>query len=218
MPPVITNDRQPVKRRVPRQVRSRARVEKILDFAGRLVVTDGVDALSTRRAAEQAGVPVASLYQYFADKEAILLALVERDVEEMDAQVAADLGALDVLTMRALAETTMRAFVKVYHRRQSFVMIWLRGRTNPAIQEFCRSHNKRIAAELYEFATGAGLILEDRSVLHAEIAVEVGDRIFQLAFEDDLRGNEPIIEEGIELVCGYLERHASPAGLTGVPA
>ena len=61
-----------------------------------------MDRLSTRGIAEAAQVPVASLYQYFADKDDILLALVERDIEEMDRQVAGDLGALERLGRRAI--------------------------------------------------------------------------------------------------------------------
>lgn len=213
-----SNERPPGRRRVPQQVRSRERVRRILDVAGRMVVRDGVDALSTRAVAEEAGVPVASLYQYFADKDEILLALVQRDIEEMDAQVAADLGELRLLTVRALVETTMRAFVKVYLRRPSFVVTWLRGRTNPAIQEYGRAHNRRVAADLHRFAADAGLLADDATVLHAELAVEVGDRLFQLAFEHDVQGDQAILDEAVELVCAYLERHAAPAGLTGVPA
>ncbi|MDQ1631449.1 MAG: hypothetical protein QOC80_1421, partial [Frankiaceae bacterium] len=70
-------------RRVPQQSRSRARVEQLLDAAAAHVVASGVDSLSTRAIAEGAGVPVASLYQYFADKDDILLALVERDISAM---------------------------------------------------------------------------------------------------------------------------------------
>jgi AcrR family transcriptional regulator len=163
-------------------------------------------------------VPVASLYQYFADKDEILLALVQRDVAEMDAQVRADLGRLEVLSVGSIVETTMRAFVKVYLRRPSFVVIWLRGRTNTAISEFCRAHNKRVAADLYLLARDAGLILPGTRPLHAELAVEVGDRVFQLAFETRMRGDEEIVTEGVELVRGYLERHATPAGIEGVRA
>ena len=65
-------------RRVPSQQRSRLRVEAILDAAERLVLTEGVEALTTRAIATEAGVPVASLYQYFGDKEAVLLALAGR--------------------------------------------------------------------------------------------------------------------------------------------
>src|SRR5689334_16420934 len=98
MPPVDATSTTPVQRRVPRQERSRRRVEGLLDAAERIVVERGVDALTTRDIAEAAGVPVASLYQYFSDKEDVLLALAERDMEEMDAQVAEDLGRLGVLS------------------------------------------------------------------------------------------------------------------------
>jgi AcrR family transcriptional regulator len=216
MAPETDNERTLPKRRVPQQVRSRDRVQRILDVSARLVVDQGVDALSTRHIASQADVPVASLYQYFADKEEILLALVERDIEEMDAQVAADLGVLEVLTVRGVVETTMRAFVKVYLQRPAFVMVYLRGRTNPAIQEFCRTHNKRVARELHDFARAAGLVADDTDPLHAELAVEVGDRVFQIAFENAIRGDERVVGEGIELVTSYLERQATPDGLTGV--
>jgi AcrR family transcriptional regulator len=201
---------------VPQQTRSRERVERIHDAAGRLVVTEGVEALSTRGVAQAADVPVASLYQYFADKDEILLALVQRDTEEMDAQVAEDLGALPELTLRGLVETTMRAFVKVYHRRPAFVVVYLRGRTNAAVSEYCRDHNRQVAATLHEFALGAGLVREDTRALHAQLAVEVGDRVFQLAFETSMRGDLEILEEGIELVSSYLARHATPAGQDGV--
>jgi AcrR family transcriptional regulator len=201
---------------VPQQTRSRDRVQLVLDVASRIVVADGVESLSTRGIAQDADIPVASLYQYFADKDQILLALVERDIEEMDAQVATDLGALEVLTVRGLVEATMRAFVKVYLRRPAFVMIYLRGRTNAAIQRFCRAHNQRVARELYEFASAAGLVAEEARPFHAELAVEIGDRLFQIAFETKLRGDAAVVDEGIELVSSYLERHASEAGLAGV--
>ena len=68
-------------RRVPTQERSRRRVERILDAAATLVVRDGVDALTTREIAVRPEVPVASLYQYFADKEDVLLALADRDMD-----------------------------------------------------------------------------------------------------------------------------------------
>lgn len=217
-PSAVSNDRPAGKRRVPQQSRSIERVERILDAAAELVVAEGVDALSTRGVADLAEVPVASLYQYFADKDEILLALVERDVAEMDAQVTADLSRLDVLSVASIVETTMRAFVKVYLRRPAFVVIWLRGRTNTAINEFCRAHNKRVAADLFRLACDAGLVRPGTKKIHAELAVEVGDRVFQLAFETRMRGDKVLITEGMELVRSYLERHATKAGIEGVPA
>ncbi len=204
------------KRRVPRQERSRRRVEGLLDAAARLVVEHGVEAVTTRGIAEAAGAPVASLYQYFSDKEDVMLALAQRDMDEMDAQVADDLAAIEELSVATLVRTTMRAFVSVYHRRPAFVEIYLRGRTNLAVHRFGREHNARIAETLRAFALEAGLARADLPVPAALLAVEVGDRVFQLAFEDSLDGDEAMVEEGIALVTAYLERYATPAGLAGV--
>lgn len=216
MAAVTTPSAAAVRRRTPAQARSRERVERILDAASKVVVEHGVEALTTRGIAAEAGIPVASLYQYFSDRDAILLALVERDTAEMDEQVRADLAALEVLSVAALVETTMRAYVKVYARRADFVEIWLRGRTNAAVHEFGRTHNRRTAVELRDFAVAAGLARDDLPPKAAELAVEIGDRVFQLAYEKERRGDEQLIAEGIVMVTAYLLGYATPAGIEGI--
>ena len=205
------------RRRVPQQKRSRGRVESVLEAADRLVVSGGVEPLSTRRIAAAAGIPVASLYQYFAGKEAILLALAERDLEAMNEQMAADLDTLSTLTVRAMAETVVRAMVTVYRRRPSLVMIFVRGRTIPAVRDFCRRRNRQVARDLFESARQAGMVREPSNVLWAELAMEIIDRLFQIAFESSLEGDPEIVEEAIVAVTSYLETHATTAGITGVP-
>jgi AcrR family transcriptional regulator len=204
------------RRRVPRQERSRRRVEGLLDAAARLVVERGVDALTTRDIADAADAPVASLYQYFNDKEDVLLALAQRDMDEMDAQVGEDLAGLDVLSIESVVGTTMRAFVRVYHRRPAFVEIYLRGRTNQAVHRFGREHNERVAADLRAFALETGLADERLTQTVAQLAVEVGDRIFQLAFAEKVTGDPELVEEGIVLVTSYLDRYATAKGRKGV--
>jgi AcrR family transcriptional regulator len=204
------------RRRVPQQERSRSRFERILEVTGDLVVAGGVEAVNTRLIASAAEIPVASLYQYFADKEQVLLALVARDLEEMKAEVAKDLGRLSVLSVRRLVETTMQAHINVYRRRPAFVVIWLRGRTNQSINDFCRAHNRRIAHEVFDLAQRAGMVLESTTRLHAELAVEVSDRLLQVAFERSLEGDPVVIDEAVAMMCRYLEAHATPEGIAGV--
>ncbi len=112
----------------------------------------------------------------------------------------------------------MSAFVSVYHRRRSFVEIYLRGRTNQSVNRFGRVHNARIAHDLHAFARDAGLARPELTPEMAVLAVEVGDRVFQLAFEHDPEGDRLLIEEGITLVTAYLERYATPEGITGINA
>jgi AcrR family transcriptional regulator len=68
-------------RRVPQQDRSRARVEAILR-AARRVIGERPDA-SMREIAVAAKVPIASVYQYFPDRTAVLRALVLEFYERM---------------------------------------------------------------------------------------------------------------------------------------
>ena len=199
-------------RRVPQQSRSRDRVEKILNIAAEQVVSDGVDALGTRSIARAAGIPVASLYQYFADKDDILLALVERDVELMDEHLMSALEGLTRFDLTTIVETVVGTFVHVLPTRPSFIMIWLRGRSNQAIRAYCREHNRRMADSLFAFGAEHGLLTEEATPRHLQIALEVGDRLFQMAYEDTLEGDPMILDEAPQLVCAYLDRFATDVG------
>jgi hypothetical protein len=74
-----------------------------------------------------------------------------------------------------------------------------------------------MAKDLHGIAVSAGLLRPEVTLLIAEVAVELGDRVIEMAFANDLRGDEEIIREGTELLIGSLERYATPAGLAGVP-
>lgn len=65
-------------RKQPRQARSRALVEAVLDATERVLAQEGPERASTTRIAEVAGVSVGSLYQYFPHKDALVAELIER--------------------------------------------------------------------------------------------------------------------------------------------
>ncbi|WNG51620.1 TetR/AcrR family transcriptional regulator [Archangium minus] len=70
-------------RKLPRQTRSRATVDAILEAAAQVLVEQGYEKTTTARVAERAGVSVGSLYQYFPNKESLVAALIERHAGEM---------------------------------------------------------------------------------------------------------------------------------------
>ena len=65
----------------PLQERSRATVERILAAADAEIGEVGLARTSTRRIAQRAGLSVGATYRFFADKEAIAVALSERYLE-----------------------------------------------------------------------------------------------------------------------------------------
>ncbi len=70
-------------RRSPRQARSRATYDAILEAASQILERDGPRAFNTNAVAERAGVSVGTLYQYFPDKEAVLLAAAKREFNDI---------------------------------------------------------------------------------------------------------------------------------------
>lgn len=64
-------------RKMPVQSRSRKRVETILEVTATLLIESGYESLTAVGIAERAEIPVASLYQYYPNKEAVIYALCE---------------------------------------------------------------------------------------------------------------------------------------------
>jgi AcrR family transcriptional regulator len=100
-------------RKRPRQSRSRATVDTILAATARVLVKRGFDGLTTNAVAEAAGISIGSLYQYFPNKEALVAALIEKHVEDMNAAILSELTRVAQLpiaqAVRAVIELTVEA-------------------------------------------------------------------------------------------------------------
>jgi AcrR family transcriptional regulator len=70
-------------RNQPRQARSAARVELLLDVAAMVFEEVGYDAATTNLVAARAGVPVGTLYRWFPDKGALAEALTDRYLDHL---------------------------------------------------------------------------------------------------------------------------------------
>jgi AcrR family transcriptional regulator len=110
-------------RKLPKQARSGATVEAILEAAAQVFERQGYAAGTTNRIAKRAGVSIGSLYQYFPNKDAILVALVHRHLAEGMAALQPHLrrlsgGALfdDVLPDIVHAMVALHALAPGLHR------------------------------------------------------------------------------------------------------
>ena len=70
-------------RKAPKQARAKQRVAKILETAEQLLSTEGYDNFSTNRVAKEAEINIASLYQYFPNKEALIYAINRKMLDEV---------------------------------------------------------------------------------------------------------------------------------------
>lgn len=68
-----------------RQQQRAERQQDVLDAADRLLSRGGLDGLSMRELAREAGIPAPTLYGYFASKDAVIAALAERKLDLLEA-------------------------------------------------------------------------------------------------------------------------------------
>jgi AcrR family transcriptional regulator len=77
----MTKHAASIARKQPQQARSQATVHAILEATIVVLDREGMDAATTTRIAEVAGVSVGTLYQYFPHRDAILNALQDREFQ-----------------------------------------------------------------------------------------------------------------------------------------
>jgi AcrR family transcriptional regulator len=90
---VTTNRRPSLKpRKIPQQSRAEQTVATILEAAARVLETKGMEGMNTNLVAQRAGVGVGSLYQYFPNKDALIVALSKREGAVFFAEAAGALS------------------------------------------------------------------------------------------------------------------------------
>jgi AcrR family transcriptional regulator len=101
-------------RKLPKQARAQDTVEAILGATAHILEREGMAAASTNRVAERAGVSIGSVYQYFPNKEALVAALVDRHVRQIQAVVEHGLGTWRALPLRAAVRAMVRAMLDAH--------------------------------------------------------------------------------------------------------
>jgi AcrR family transcriptional regulator len=107
-----------IKRRIPRQSRAEETVAAILEGAAQVLEARGLAGFTTNAAAERAGVSIGTLYQYFADKQALLRALAEREMKRTVAAVVTALHGDPQAPIEDRVRAMVRAMINAFHGRE----------------------------------------------------------------------------------------------------
>ena len=98
-------------RKRPVQARSEATVAALFEASIQVLLSTGYRKLTTTRVAERAGVSVGTLYQYFPNREALILSLIERYLEDLVGAIQHGCRALNERPLDELASGLVDTFI-----------------------------------------------------------------------------------------------------------
>lgn len=200
---------KPLRRRQPVQERSRRRVERIRAAALELLETQGVDAVTTRAIAQRAEVPVATVYQFFPNRDAILQEIVTDHLDRRDAEGAAILAALAPTSLAEVAHGIFEFHYEHLRNHPHLVNLHYTSLASGLLAD-PRARRAEFANALHAVLLHWGLLREGTDPLVTMVAVEMGDRLLEMAFHAGPGQDRAILTEAERALTQYLQTYAAP--------
>jgi AcrR family transcriptional regulator len=195
---------------MPRQARAQATVNAVLEATIQVLEREGVDAATTTRIAEVAGVSIGTLYQYFSHRDAIFNALQDREFER----------ALDLLrgvlsegnlerSPRETVAAVVRGLAQLYAARPGLHRLLAIEGLRVAEAERVYAFDMRVVAIVRHFLASTGAPIRRKNLEAASFVAFQSVRATMLAnlLERPAGlGEEDLVEEVADLVLRYLVR------------
>ncbi len=197
----------------PKQARARETVRHILDTAALLLEEVGVDAFNTNLLAERAGVRVRTVYRYFPNKTAVILALAEQSFAEWDAWAESELAHVGKDgDWRAAMEASTRELIRLVRELPGQAAIRRAMRAIPELYALDQQDNERLA-EMY--ARAIRRVAPDlplaRARRVARCLIESSAAILDLSIDQTPAASRKLIDELVAMQLAYLESVISRA-------
>lgn len=195
-------------RRRPMQQRSAERVARLLDACAEVLDEVGYDGLTTREVARRAGVPIGTLYQFFAGKSALCRGLAERNLEAFVERLSARLDRDPVNGWQSTASVVIQEYVAMKREVPGFAVLDF-GDPQPALHHqeegSLDDANELVANRLRPLAVQLGAPESKDLATVLLVAVEIADSLVRLAFRFDPSGDPWLIAEAQRVLGAYLD-------------
>jgi AcrR family transcriptional regulator len=201
-------------RRRPMQRRSAERYERILNGCAELLDEVGFAGLTTTAVAKRAEVPIGTVYQFFADKSALVHALAARNLENYLARLERRYGEAAPRSVAEVVDVAIDEFVDMRRTQPGFGVLdfgagskW--SESDPRdlyLLDEDVENNTAVARRLrmltpFLDSSRAGSAEVE---LALRVTMEAADAVLQLAFRSDPAGDAVLIAECKKLLVGYL--------------
>ena len=191
-------------RRTPMQARGQATFDGILDATAGLLEDVGGEKVTTNLIARAAGINVATLYQYFPNKQAVLLELFKRHSEariQLGRTRIAGAGGAD--DWRRIIGNAIQSVAKARDAMPGTVALRQVMRSSPELLEHEQRYSQHMAAALAAELQAVG-VKRDRATLVARCAAETLTALLDLWSIETSGRDDRVVDEAKALILAYL--------------
>jgi len=191
----------------PQQDRGQKRFEEVLDAAEQVIAEIGVEAMTTNAVAARAGAGMGSLYHFFANKDAIVVALAERYTNAMRPLTEyADRPELRQLPLASLSDAIVDPLATFFRSAPAYRHVWhaVNQPGSECVFE-CDLQDSVVASVAAMMAARNPGANAKRLRVHAMAAVELVHGMLSAAFAAPVADRQPLIDETKRLLTLYAE-------------
>lgn len=191
-------------RKMPRQGRSQAMVQALLEASARVLKERGYEGMSTNAVAECAGVSVGSLYQYFPNKVALLAALHAEHAANMEESIKAVL-AIPSVDKHASIKNLVRAIMAAHELDPALHRLLEKERP------FFEENTERLGMEIHKEVCAFLTRFSDEGSLNISLIAWITMRMLEslihaAIIKPPLEQNSQDVEKAIVIaICSFID-------------
>jgi AcrR family transcriptional regulator len=195
------------KRRVPQQERAERRVAQLLEAASAVFAEAGYDAATMTEIAERANASIGAVYQYFPNKEAIVLALRVQYSDEMQERWT-DLESITAgLTVPQIADYLVDVMVQFVEEHPAYFPVL----DAPVKYKRDQEARRRLREQLANvFRSRKPSLSQERAYRMANVSLQIIKSMNALYGEANSRERSELVKEYKLALAAYLESQLIP--------
>jgi len=190
------------KRRIPRQERGERRVAELVDAAAAVLSEVGYDAATMKAIAKRANASIGAVYQYFPNKDAVVLALRTQYGKEMEGRWSNLEQATAGLSVRQLAQRFVDGMVGFMEEHPAYIAVL----DAPIVYK----HDPRMREHLCEqlgdvFRTRRAALSKKQAILVANVCLQIIKSMNLLYAQAKPKERSEIVKEFKLALTAYFE-------------
>ncbi|MGV9481224.1 TetR family transcriptional regulator [Gordonia aichiensis] len=192
-----------VPRKRPTQERSKRKFSAMLATARDLLTEVGFESLTCEEIAVRAGVPIGTLYQYFANKYVIVCELDRQDTVGVREELAAFASEVPSLEWPNLLEKFLDHLATLWRDDPSRRAVWLAVQSTPATRATATLNERVLADQVARLLAPLTPSQVERRNMMAQVLVHTAYSLLSFSVQDG-HDHDATVDELKRMLAGYL--------------